>query len=356
MTSSPQNKASDALERRRENSVEAEAKSLSKMIRDMQGEFQKAMPRGGEAVQLVRDALTCLRTTPKLAACEAQSVLGALMTAGQLGLHVGVLGQAWPLPYWDKNIKGFRAQLIIGYQGYQELAHRSGKVASFMPRTVHEGDEFDLDYGRAGQPVLHRPPTRGLRGDIVGFYSQATYINGGVDVLYMSFEEMQAYRDKWASTRTKDGRIFGPWVEHFEAMANKTTQRRLSKSVPKARELAVASFVDGGLRVNLNPEVNPEEVTTQPDIPGELVHEEDGPAELAPIDESTGPCVDRQRKRIMALVDELGRIGHPMDRNERLAYYTHVAGRPIDSTNGLTYGEAEKVIAAMDGFKKQQGG
>src|SRR5688500_2302712 len=114
------------------------------------------------------------------------------MTAGQLSLHLGVLRQSWPLPFWDTRTKGYKAQLIIGYQGYQELAHRSGKVASFMPRTVHEGDEFDLDYGRAGQPILHRPPTRGLRGPLIGFYSQATYVNGGVDVLYMSKEEMEA--------------------------------------------------------------------------------------------------------------------------------------------------------------------
>lgn len=348
-----QNKASEALERRRENSADADTKSLSKLIKDMQNEFQKAMPRGGEAVQLVRDALTCLRTTPKLAQCEAQTVLGALMTAGQLGLHVGVLGQAWPLPFWDNKAKGFKAQLIIGYQGYQELAHRSGKVSSFMPRTVFEGDEFDIDYGRPGQPILHRPPKRGLRGELAGFYSQATYINGGVDVLYMSKEEMEAYRDRWASTRYRDGKIFGPWVDHFEAMGNKTTQRRLSKSVPKSRELAVASFVDGGLRINLNPAVDPEDATVQPEIVGEIVPEDDEPQAMSASD---GPIVDHQRKHLMALVDELAKHGHAMDRDERLSYFSQIVKRPVDSTNSLTHREAEQVKEAMTAWIKQQQG
>ena len=59
------------------------------------------MPKGVEAAQLVRDALTAVRTNPKLAECEPNSVLGSLMTCAQLGLRPGVLGHAWLLPFWD---------------------------------------------------------------------------------------------------------------------------------------------------------------------------------------------------------------------------------------------------------------
>ena len=41
--------------------------SLSDDIKRMESSFAMAMPRGNEATQLIRDALTCLRTTPKLA-------------------------------------------------------------------------------------------------------------------------------------------------------------------------------------------------------------------------------------------------------------------------------------------------
>src|SRR5438105_2203656 len=75
--------------------------TLAQQIRGMEEQFKLAMPRGMEAAQLIRDALTAVRTTNNLAKCEATSVLGALMTCAQLGLRPGVLGHAWVLPFWD---------------------------------------------------------------------------------------------------------------------------------------------------------------------------------------------------------------------------------------------------------------
>jgi recombination protein RecT len=117
MTSrTPAPTAADALAKRRENGGVA-TNSLADQIRGMEKQFQLAMPRGAEATQLVRDALTALRTIKHLDKCEANSVLGALMTCAQLGLRPGVLGHAWPLPFWDRHSKGYKAQLVIGYQG-----------------------------------------------------------------------------------------------------------------------------------------------------------------------------------------------------------------------------------------------
>ena len=41
--------------------------TLQTQIREMESQFALAMPKGLEAAQLVRDALTCLRQTPNLA-------------------------------------------------------------------------------------------------------------------------------------------------------------------------------------------------------------------------------------------------------------------------------------------------
>ena len=82
--------------------------SLSDDIKRMESSFAMAMPRGNEATQLIRDALTCLRTTPKLAECDHASVLGGLMTCAQLGLRPGVaaLGHGWLLPFWNRKRPG----------------------------------------------------------------------------------------------------------------------------------------------------------------------------------------------------------------------------------------------------------
>lgn len=344
-----------ALDQRRENGGEvAKDDSMTSLIRKMEPQFQLAMPRGAEAQQLVRDALTALRTIKHLDRCDPASVLGSLMTCAQLGLRVGVLGQAWPIPFkkWDARdkVERWNAQLIIGYQGYSELAHRNPKVRSFIPRAVHENDEFDVDYGVAGT-LIHKP-AKGARGEVTGFHSIAKYDNGGYDFLYMSKEEMEEHRNRFAMTKKKlpDGtfEIFGVWKDHFVAMGQKTTQRLLAKHIPKSPDLAVATFVDGGLRIDLNPRVPAEEVTRQIDeddiLQGEVIAPETGADPNRPIEE-------RQRKAIMAAATELN-----MDRPQRMSWLAELVKRPLESSNELTYSEAEIAVAAMRRFKEQQGG
>ena len=79
--------------------------TLSQQIVRMEDQFAMAAPRGIEAKQLVRDALTALRQNPELAECDPQSVLGGLMTMAQLRLRVGVLGHGWLLPFRDWKTK-----------------------------------------------------------------------------------------------------------------------------------------------------------------------------------------------------------------------------------------------------------
>ena len=101
--------------------------SLANQIQSMEKQFALAMPKGMEAQQLVRDALTCLRQTPDLALCTPASVLGSLMTCAQLGLRPGVLGHAYLLPFYDKRAGGKVAQLVVGYQGWWSLHTEAGK-------------------------------------------------------------------------------------------------------------------------------------------------------------------------------------------------------------------------------------
>lgn len=238
--------------------------AIGKQIQAMQQQFQLAAPRGVEAAQLVRDALTCLRTIRNLDKAEEKSVLGALMTAAQLGLRPGVLGHCWPLPFWDSRLEwvdaqgktrkgGYKAQLIIGYQGLVELAHRSGRVASLIARTVYAEDTFDVDYGLEDK-LVHKPNlTVADRGAPVAYYAIVKLTTGGHAFYVMSHREMERYRDENASAKTKDGTIVGPWRDNFEGMAHKTCVRQLAKWMPKSTELATAIEVDGSVRVDVTP-------------------------------------------------------------------------------------------------------
>ncbi|WP_306365405.1 recombination protein RecT [Nocardia sp. CC227C] len=246
--------------------------SLQKQIRNMEQQFALAMPRGSEAAQLVRDALTCLKQTPQLAQCDPASVLGGLMSCAQLGLRPGVLGHAWLVPFWDSKYEwtdgggrtrkgAHRAQLIVGYQGLVDLAHRSGKIASLIARTVYENDVFDVDYGLADS-LVHKPNLKGSRGDTIAFYAIAKFTTGGHAFLVMTYDEMVEY----CKTHTKSKGKYGPWHDNFESMAHKTCVRQLSKWMPKSTEFARAIEHDEAVRVDLTADAIDRPIHIEPDV------------------------------------------------------------------------------------------
>lgn len=244
--------------------------TLTDKIRGMEKQFQLAMPKGAEAQQLIRDALTCLRQTPKLQECESNSVLGALMTCSQLGLRPGVLGHAWVLPFWDNKTRGYKAQLVIGYQGLVELSYRSNQIASLSARTIFANDVYEVEYGLE-EKLLHKPLMTGDRGEPVAYYAVVRFANGGSTYVVISHVEMLKYKQKYATAKSKEGNVFGPWKDEFEGMAHKTCLRQLSKWMPKSTELALAVENDGAVRVDLTPTA----VETPQHIEGEVVEEQE---------------------------------------------------------------------------------
>lgn len=224
--------------------------TLNDKIRSMEAQFQLAMPKGAEATQLIRDAMTAIRQTPKLQQCEPQSVLGSLMTCAQLGLRPGVLGHAWVLPFWDYKDRVNKAQLVIGYQGLVDLAYRSGQIASLSARTIFENDAYTVEYGLE-EKLVHTPLMNGSRGNPVAYYAVVRLANGGSTFIVISHDEMLQYREDHATAKTKEGRIVGPWRDNFEGMAHKTCLRQLSKYMPKSTDMALAIANDGAVRVDL---------------------------------------------------------------------------------------------------------
>jgi recombination protein RecT len=279
---------------------DAEPMTLSQYIRNMESEFGAAMPQGIEAKQLVRDALTALRTQKNLDKCDHLSVLGGLMTCAQLGLRVGVLGHAWLIPFYnskyEKDAKGewkgrHQAQLIIGYQGFRELAQRSGQIASVIGRIVHEQDTFEVEYGIA-DTLIHKPRLDGPRGGPAHYYAVVKYTNGGYSFWNISKAEAEEHRDKHAMAKYFDKAlkrhvVIGPWRDDFDAMAVKTAFLKLSKWMPKSTELSAAIAADGTVRVDLTPNadamlhgVHPDPRDAAPDpgdsVDGEVVSTSDG--------------------------------------------------------------------------------
>lgn len=268
------------LAQRARQSVEQQAngKDLRQQLVRMQEQFQRAMPRGSEAIQLIRDVMTCMSQTPKLALCDAPSVLGAAMTCAQLGLRpgVGALGHAWILPFWDRKSGGQRAQLIIGYKGYVELGHRSDRIASLHSRIVYTNDRFSVKYGAAEDEWIHEPCLEGPRGEARLFYAVGRLANGGYSLTDpMTVVDMAAHRDRFAMARNREGKIVGPWVDHFDSMGQKTMLLRLMALMPKSTDIQRAMDNDGSVRMDLSEGA----IDTPTHIDGEVIGD--------PVDEIT---------------------------------------------------------------------
>lgn len=285
---------------RQNNEVQANGgqATIQQDIQSMKEQFAMAAPRGAEAVQLIRDALTMVRKTPKLAQCDKASVLGGLMTCAQLGLRPGVLGHAWLLPMWNGRNKRFEATLVIGYQGYVDLVHRSDRIMSIAARTVYTNDTFEIGYGAGEDTFRHVPCLDGPRGEPRLYYAVARIKGGGYALTDpMTHAEMEAHRDKFAMAKTKDGKVVGPWRDNFESMAWKTMILRLVKLLPKSTDLASATVADSSVRVDLSPDADLVHVSDHPEderpddgdvIDGHVV--EEPPADVDPATgENTAP-------------------------------------------------------------------
>jgi len=199
-------------------------------LKALDGAIARAVPTGMSPQRFQRVVLTELSKNPKLERCASKTVLGAVMTAAQLGLEFGPLGQAYLVPYKDV------CTLIVGYRGYIDLARRSGQLRSIVARPVHANDMFDFEYG-TDERLRHRPAD-GDRGPIVRYYGVALLADGGQVIHVMSLADIAKYR---ARSKASDN---GPWITDPEAMSAKTVIRRMVPWLPMSVEAAQAIETD----------------------------------------------------------------------------------------------------------------
>ena len=215
------------------------AEDIRALLEKAKPHIAMALPRHLNADRMLKIAMTSIRRTPKLLACNQQSLLGAIMQAAQLGLEPdGVLGHAYLIPFKEE------VQLIVGYKGLVDLARRSGQLSTIFARVVYAEDQFEFAYGLAER--MEHIPTRGEPGEVVAVYAVARLKDGGQQFEVMTRREVDAIRER---SRSKDD---GPWVTDFSEMAKKTVLRRLCKMLPASVELARAVALDERAEVGMS--------------------------------------------------------------------------------------------------------
>ena len=204
------------------------------LLKTVPAHMRKAVDRVGSSLVIE------MNRNPYLCECTAISLIGGLMQASSLGLELGgVLGQAYLVPYFNNTLKVREAQFQIGYKGLIALAGRSPKVRDFDAHAVYENDEFDVQLG-TDPKVRHKPPKKGDRGQLVGVYAVLHTSNGGVQIEWMTREQIDSHKAKYSKGRSGST----PWDTAYDEMARKTPLRRLGKRTPVSVELTLASTLD----------------------------------------------------------------------------------------------------------------
>ncbi len=274
--------------------------TLSQLLERNQAQIERVIPDQLNPKRLLRVALSAVARDRKLLACTGQSVLQAVMQSAVLGLEIGVLGEAYLIPFRDNTRHVVEAKFIPGYQGLVKLAIQSGAVAGCHVGAVYPGEVFD--YEKGSNPFIKHKPDLKQHDPKTLIAAYASWKMRGSDIIVpdvMGKEQIDAIRARSRSAND------GPWVTDYEPMAIKTVIRRSSKYVPKTPQLSRAIEIEDRAETSQGTE--------------DLFPELDGvtlPGELAEPTKEQRSVVDAAADALGAKSSDVAGLNAEHDRNQ----------------------------------------
>lgn len=151
-----------------------------------------------------------------LSKCDPMTVISAAIIASSLSLPLDPnLGFAHIIPYGDK------AQFMLGYRGYIQLAMRTGQYKTLNVSEIYEG-ELVSENRVTGRYVFNNKKKSSDK--IIGYAAYFKLVNGFEKTLYWTVGDIEKHGLKYSQTYKRGG---GLWKENFDAMAKKTTIKAL---------------------------------------------------------------------------------------------------------------------------------
>lgn len=197
---------------------------------------------------------SAVAVNPALQECEAGSILSGALLGESLNLSPSPqLGQYYLVPFKSKAKKDregriispecTKAQFILGYKGYIQLAIRSGQYTKINVIEVKEGElvHFDPITEDVDLKLIDDYEAR-EKAPTVGYCATFQYLNGFRKTIYWSKEKMLSHADKFSPAFSKEsyhkiqnGQISDKdmwkyssfWYKNFDDMAKKTMLRQL---------------------------------------------------------------------------------------------------------------------------------
>ena len=134
-----------------------------------------------------------------------------------------------------------RAQFVLGFKGYLQLAIRSGQYKDIDVMVIREGEYLGKD-SETGRPLFRFLEDDDESRPVVGYFAFFEYLNGFKKTLYWSKQKMMNHADQYspafsaeAYQKIQEGKIPDAdmwkyssfWYKNFDEMAKKTMLRQL---------------------------------------------------------------------------------------------------------------------------------
>ena len=228
-------------------SVAITTKGYQTLINNTLGDPQRAR-------RFVSAITSAVAVNPALQECEAGTILAGALLGESLNLSPSPqLGQYYLVPLKSKakydrqgnllSPEVVKAQFVLGYKGYIQLALRSGAYADLDVMDIKQGEYLGKD------PMTGKPRFSFIEDDderdrleTIGYMAYFEYLNGFRKVIYWSREKMLSHADKYSPAFSaksfqdiQDGKIAEKdmwryssfWYKNFDDMAKKTLLRHI---------------------------------------------------------------------------------------------------------------------------------
>jgi recombination protein RecT len=206
------------------------------------------------AKRFIASITSAVAVNPALQDCEAGTILAGALLGESLNLSPSPqLGQYYLVPFKSKakyDKKGnlispevTKAQFILGYKGYIQLAIRSGHYKKLNVLEIKEGELFSFD--PLNEEIvcnLIEDYEEREAAETIGYYAMFEYINGFRKAMYWNKAKMMKHADTYspaysaaAHKKILAGEIPDKdlwkyssfWYKNFDDMAKKTMLRQL---------------------------------------------------------------------------------------------------------------------------------
>ena len=198
-----------------------QTKGVQSMIGSVLGDPKRA-------ARFTASITSAVTTTPALKECDFNSVLSASLLGESLELSPSPqLGQFYMVPFDDKKEGTKKAQFILGYKGYIQLAIRSGQYKKLNVLAIKKGELIRFDpLNEEIEVSLIEDDDKREMAETAGYYAMFEYSNGFKKAMYWTRAKMERHAIKYSKGyAAKKGYTF--WEKDFDGMAYKTMLRQL---------------------------------------------------------------------------------------------------------------------------------